>query len=296
MEMHVDNFLRRLYIVMLFVVCLFTTAVLLYRNGSYYVLPETERPYHQKYEQLKPSGIESHAFGIFGSVLIISGVALYSTRKRIRRFSDVGRIKNFLEVHIFLCLFGPTLILFHTTFKFGGLVGVSFWSMSAVVLSGIVGRFLYVQIPKGITGNELTAAELDVENQRLYDMLHVEHGLDDETIQRIDALALPLKPVADLGFMEAMSVFVFQNRGRRRQLRALFRNTHAAAEGQKVMRDVYKIANQRMTLMSRIAFLEQLKRVFHYWHVIHLPFTAILFIILVIHVAVAITFGYTWIW
>jgi len=120
MEMHVDNFLRRLYIVMLFVVCLFTTAVLLYRNGSYYVLPETERPYHQKYEQLKPSGIESHAFGIFGSVLIISGVALYSTRKRIRRFSDVGRIKNFLEVHIFLCLFGPTLILFHTTFKFGG--------------------------------------------------------------------------------------------------------------------------------------------------------------------------------
>ena len=294
--MHVNNFLRRLYLVMLFAVCLFTAAVLLYRNGSYYALPETERPYYERYDSLKPSGIESHAFGIFGSVLIISGVALYSTRKRIRRFSDIGRIKNFLEVHIFLCLLGPTLIVFHTTFKFGGLVGVSFWSMSAVVLSGIVGRFLYVQIPKGIKGNELTAAELEVENRRLYDMLHVEHGLDDETIKQIDALALPSKSVAQLGFMESMNIFFFQNRGRRQQLRALFRNTRAAAEGQKVMHDVYKIARQRMTLMRRIAFLEQLKRIFHYWHVIHLPFTIILFVILIVHVAVAIAFGYTWIW
>ncbi len=47
------------------------------------------------------------------------------------------------------------LVLYHTAFKFGGIVSVSFWSMVLVVLSGVVGRFIYVQIPRTIQGQEL---------------------------------------------------------------------------------------------------------------------------------------------
>ncbi|MBN1199798.1 MAG: hypothetical protein JXA23_10635 [Bacteroidales bacterium] len=38
-------------------------------------------------------------------------------------------------------------MLFHTSFKFGGLVAISFWSMAAVFFSGIIGRFIYIRIP-----------------------------------------------------------------------------------------------------------------------------------------------------
>ena len=62
--------------------------------------------------------------------------------------------------HIFLCTLGPILVLFHTSYKFGGLVVISFWSMVAVFLSGIIGRFIYIQIPRTIEGRELSLNEI----------------------------------------------------------------------------------------------------------------------------------------
>jgi hypothetical protein len=38
-----------------------------------------------------------------------------------------------------------------------------------------------------------------------------------------------------------------------------------------------------------------MKRIFRYWHVIHLPFALIMLIIMAIHVGVVIYFGYLWI-
>jgi hypothetical protein len=287
---------RNLFIFSLFALCLLTALVLVLRNGSYYALPETERPFHLRYEELKPSGIESHGYGVVGSLLLISGVALYSTRKRFRRFSDIGKIKYFLEVHIFLCLLGPTLIIFHTTMKFGGLVGVSFWSMSAVVLSGIVGRYLYVQIPKGIKGNELTSAELAAENQKLYDILHSDFHVDDALIQRIDALAIPPKPVGQMHAGEIFRFFVLDDLTRKRRLKQILTGVRSQTGGKHLSNAIGHAAAQRITLMRRTAFLEQLRSIFHYWHVVHLPFTIILFAILAVHVLVAVALGYTWIW
>lgn len=52
------------------------------------------------------------------------------------------------------------MVLFHTAFKFGGIVAISFWSMVAVVASGVIGRFIYNQIPRSIQGQELTLGEV----------------------------------------------------------------------------------------------------------------------------------------
>ena len=158
------HMVHRIYILILVVTGVLACASILVRNMDYYVLPNYERPFHPRYENLKPSGYESHGIGILGTAMIMAGVVLYSTRKRVKFFSRVGKIKNVLEFHIFLCLLGPMLVMYHTTFKFGGIVAVSFWSMMAVAASGIVGRYLYVQLPKGIHGNELTVKELEEES------------------------------------------------------------------------------------------------------------------------------------
>jgi hypothetical protein len=39
-------------------------------------------------------------------------------------------------------------------------VAISFWSMVAVFLSGIIGRFIYIQIPRTIEGRELSLSEV----------------------------------------------------------------------------------------------------------------------------------------
>ena len=61
------------------------------------------------------------------------------------------------------------------------------------------------------------------------------------------------------------------------------------------MRDVVKIIENELSLNNRIERLQTMQKLFKYWHVAHLPFALIMLIIMVIHVAVTLAFGYKWI-
>ena len=283
------------YVALLIIVGILSGFVLGARGVEYYLTPDKERPFHSDYELLKPTGTYGHGYGIIGSLMIILGVVLYSTRKRVRRFSGLGGIKHYLEFHIFLCLTGPLLVLYHTTFKFGGLVAVSFWSMTAVVLSGLIGRYFYVQIPKGIQGNELSAAEIVAEHQKLAEVLQNQYGISPDILQRLDAIAQPPKPVSAMTLAEVLQFFVLNDLTRRTKLLSAFEIPGKEQPSRALVKQLHRLANRRIILTRRIAFLEQFRQIFHYWHVIHLPFSIVMFVILLIHVGVAVAFGYTWI-
>ncbi|MFA6541088.1 MAG: hypothetical protein WCT99_05740 [Bacteroidota bacterium] len=288
------KYAHQVFIGLLFLVGSAAVLGIAIRNFDYYTLPLEERPFHPRYDELKPSGIESHGYGIIGSTMIIVGVAMYSSRKRIRALRQVGQIRYFLEFHIFLCLVGPLLVLYHTTFKFGGLVAVSFWSMTAVVASGLVGRYLYVQIPKGIQGNELDVKELEESTIQLQKQLETEYGLDEIDIKKIDAIASP-KNQKELSLLSLLLFFIIGDLTLRRRIHKIIRHLHSHSVDPSMIHKVAMVAKERIKLLRRIQFLEQLKYYFHYWHVIHLPFSIIMFLILLVHVGVAVAFGYTWI-
>src|SRR3989339_1699273 len=146
--------LHRIYVWSFIIVGLTVTILLLVDGFSYYSTSIESRFFHPNHNSLKPSGLIGHGLGITGTLMMILGVASYMIRKRKPRLVGYGYLKHWLEFHIFLCSVGPVLILYHTAFKFGGIVSVSFWSMAAVVLSGIIGRFIYLQIPRSIQGKE----------------------------------------------------------------------------------------------------------------------------------------------
>ncbi|MCK9410019.1 MAG: hypothetical protein M0R68_12895 [Bacteroidetes bacterium] len=289
-----NSFVHRFFVFLLLSIGLLSIIVIMARNAEYYMLPDEERPFHPRYDQLKPSGNESHGYGIIGSAMIIIGVVTYSSRKRIRAFNQIGKIKYFLEFHIFLCLFGPLLIMYHTTFKFGGIVAVSFWSMAAVAMSGIVGRYLYVQIPKGIQGNELDIKELELSNDELKRQLMEQFGLDEIDIKKIDALAASQSQQSD-SLISLLLFFIIGDITVRHRVKKIIHHLHGHEVDPSMAAKVVAVAGERIKLLRRIQFLEKLKYYFHYWHVIHLPFSMIMFIILFVHVGVAIAFGYTWV-
>jgi hypothetical protein len=139
---------HKVFVAFLFITSISAVLVIGVRGFHYYATPIPQRPFLADYETMKPSGTYSHGLGIIGSTMIIVGVTMYSTRKRVRALWNLGKLSRWLEVHIFLCLLGPILVLFHTTFKAGGIAAVSLWCMLSVAASGVVGRFLYVQIPR----------------------------------------------------------------------------------------------------------------------------------------------------
>ena len=266
------------------------------RGCDYYTTPVADRPFHSQYDDLKPSGVESHGYGIVGSLMIMTGVAMYSSRKRLAFLRGVGPIRTFLTVHIFLCLLGPSLILYHTTFKFGGLVAVSLWSMMAVVLSGVIGRYLYTQIPKTLQGQEMTEGEMAQESEILRQTLLTSSGMSEEELNRLDALAQSRSGITSRGVLGVLMHALTFDLHRRWQLKVYRQELERSRVSGQLLARLSHLALQRSALRSRMEVLEQSRRIFHLWHVIHLPFTIVMFVILFIHVGVAVAFGYWWVW
>jgi cytochrome b561 len=46
----------------------------------------------------------------------------------------------------------------------------------------------------------------------------------------------------------------------------------------------------------RLAFLRQTEALFGYWHAIHKPFAIVLYLMVGVHIGVAIWLGYAWAW
>ena len=58
---------------------------------------------------------------------------------------------------------------------------------------------------------------------------------------------------------------------------------------------ILKLVKDDMSLTRKIDRLLIMQKLFKYWHVAHLPFALIMLVIVIIHVAVTLAFGYKWI-
>ncbi len=176
---------HKVYIGSMFLILIAVILYIVYSGYSYYNTSLEERFYHADHEILKPNGLLGHGMGIIGSISMVAGVSIYMLRKRKRSLVRVGKLKHWLEFHIFLCTLGPILVLFHTSFKVGGVVAISFWSMIAVVLSGVIGRFIYIQIPRTIEGRELSLNEVRGMKTDIKDILVSKYKLDNNVLDII---------------------------------------------------------------------------------------------------------------
>ncbi|HZM14031.1 MAG TPA: hypothetical protein VFB86_07625 [Bacteroidales bacterium] len=267
--------------------------ILLLINGlEYYRTGLAERAYNSGHDTLKPSGIMGHGLGIFGSLLIIIGVSSYMVRKRYRFMSRTGLVKYWLEFHIFLCTLGPVLILFHTAFKFGGLVAVSFWSMVAVFLSGIAGRFIYLQIPRSIEGRELDLNEVRSMKSSLTEILKSSYGLDDTSYGKIVEL---IEKKTEISSRNLLVSLIRNYNDDRKSVHSVRRELKRINIHGNDYRKIVSLVRTDIKLSRRIERLDSMKNLFKYWHVAHLPFALVMLFIMVIHVGVTILFGYRWI-
>jgi hypothetical protein len=241
---------------------------------SYYSTPLRVRGYHGAHKALRPSGTAGHLLGIAGSLVLLSTLA-YVARKRWKVLSRRGSVPRWLEVHVFFGTFGPVLITLHTSFKFNGLISVAYWSMLLVMLSGFVGRSLYVRIPKTIRGHELTRAEIESRVAALEAELDA-GAVSPSLHEELDRLAN--------GEGSAL-------RRWRTEIR-LRRDLQAGGASPRLADDLVAAARDRGSLLRSISRLERRRKQFQVWHVFHRPLVWVMFLILFVHVAVALYFGY----
>ena len=262
--------------------------VLLIDKGyDYYRLPIEERPFSEVHSTLKPGGMLGHGYGIIGTIMMIVGVFGYMIRKRVKALYRWGRLKYWLEFHIFLCTLGPLLVLFHSAFKFGGLVSISFWSMMAVVLSGFIGRFIYIRIPRTVEGEELSMDDIKNLQNEIKSDLKNNYNLNDDIYNKLVGL---LDDESEQGAVRSFFSFSFNRSDKLSKIKSLLKNEISEDHFNELM----TLVKQEISLNSKIANLNLMKKLFGYWHIIHLPFALIMLIIAIVHVGISIALGYTW--
>jgi hypothetical protein len=283
---------HEIYILTFVVIVLAVFTGLLYLGVPYYNTSIEERFYHPNHDLLKPSGLLGHGLGIFGTLIIIFGVVMYIARKRMKSLQKIGTLKYWLEFHIFLCTIGPVMVLFHTAFKFGGIVSVSFWSMVGVVISGVIGRFIYIQIPRTVEGRELSLNEVRQMKTDIGGTIGGTSGLDKSSIEVILSATQSGVKRAKGSLLRRIVVQYRLDKKSIRDIRVMIKpQVGSSTEYKSIMR----LVTQEISLNNRIDRLTAMQNLFKHWHVAHLPFAIIMLIIMIIHVAITIAFGYRWI-
>ncbi len=205
----------------------------------------------------------------------------------------MGVLRKWLNVHIFFGIIGPLLIILHSTFKLNGLVSVSFWAMIGVALSGVIGRYLYTQIPRTIAGNELTREEAGHQLEELSKRIQNQFGLHSGNGEK---LADVLSEYSDAEGKKSLGTYFVTNLTRFFRLRKTKKKLVSEFKiPVSQIRPLIKLIKQQIIIERRLRFWNVIHKLFHHWHVIHKPFAVIMYIIIFVHIGIAIWLGYTWI-
>lgn len=131
---------------------------LAYRGWSFYRLSLEDRIEHPEYRVLRPSGVLGNGYGWVAAMLVVLNLS-YLVRRRFGN-ARFGSMKTWLDVHVFTGLTAATLVSFHSAFQLRTpIASVSAASLGTVVVTGLLGRFLYALGPGGV--RERLGAALD---------------------------------------------------------------------------------------------------------------------------------------
>jgi len=232
------------------------------------------------------SGFYGHSIGILGFILMLMTETLYSIRKRSRS-ARWGKMSSWLQFHIFTGLVGPYMVLLHTSWKFNGLAGIVFLLTILIVLSGVIGRYIYTAVPRTADGIELEATELE------HQITEIELNLAHWNAAHPEAMrAISPNLSATSETSSASSVFwgrAFTEGWYRlrwwNQTRRL--NAHLRQRAQTLNR----LLGQRRVLHRQISSLMMARRLLSLWHTIHIPIGLALFSLAFVHIIAAIYYA-----
>lgn len=226
-----------------------------------------------------------HLMGWIGSACFIL-MMFYSLRKRLFFMQEAGALSYWLNAHMFLGVVGTVLVTTHTTYKLGGLVSISYYSMMLVAVSGLLGRYLYLQIPRNISGNELRMGEIETLLADINEMIEKFAGDNREILTYFRRISGPPMTgrLGMIGSILAMIKNDIMNFVNVSKIRIELGRIPGLPDSVKKI--LLKLIKKKGKLVRSTNFLETSQRLLHYWHVFHKPFAVIMFLIMFLHILV----------
>jgi hypothetical protein len=234
--------------------------------------------------------------GIVGGSMLLFQLA-YPLRKRVRFMRRAGSAPTWFRLHMILGIVGPILILYHCNFSLGATnSNVALFTMLIVVASGIVGRYFYGKVHRGLHGVRTNLGDLLADAAAMLREVESDVGGASGSIAaRLTAFAeRAMRPRATLAgnFATALWLGISVPFARRRILlasrAAIAANARRRNWSRGERRLHYQLARQHIggfldavVAASELTFYERLLAL---WHVLHMPLFLLLVVTGLVHV------------
>ncbi len=254
---------------------------------DYYALDRAARAEHELHGTIAPGAGGGLALGVLGTGLMLAMLS-YTARKVLVRIRWLGPLDKWLKFHIVCGVMGPVFIVLHSGLQWPtGLIAIAFWCMVLVALSGGFGRYVYGFFPRLANGRSMALTEALSELTELRARLvqatasSRSHAIGEavELVQGLDAQA---DSFADL-LRLALDV-----RRRRQRVRVLLARAELPTP---VYRQAVRDLDEQLDLKRGLEASRVVFRMFRYWHLFHRPLAAAMYVIVALHVLIALLFG-----
>jgi hypothetical protein len=266
-------------------------AALTWRGFDFYRLDLGARAAHKEYRILGPAGRLGHGYGVVATVIIFANL-LYLLRRRFAKYipDSLGTMRTWLVAHAFTGLLGGLLVVFHSAFQLRTAISaVTAISLAVVVVTGIIGYYLYLLVPR---------ADLTPLNTRLTELEPHLPGMVAEVRAYVASIPVSRLPADATLFRTLLTVprWIREARARRRGMDAAVRRdrlTRAVALQEPAL--VRAFVAELAELAAAEVDTHAGTAVMRSWRSTH-RFLALLMIVTVtLHVGIAWYYGFRWV-
>ena len=244
---------------------------------------------------LNPEEGVGYWLGIVGGFLMLL-LLLYPSGKKSALLRRLGMVKHWFRVHMLIGLIGPLLILYHCNFSVDAMNSkVALYSMLGVAFSGIIGRYIYTRIHRGLYGKRANIEELrseisdSLENSRglasiLPGFIRELHSVSAELLgdQFTRSISLKHSLLWTIKYYVVRAKMYFLIRRELRARAILSETLHANTRNLRKTANAY--AAQQVKLMRQVAQISIFERLFSLWHLFHMPLFILLVVSALVHV------------
>jgi Fe-S-cluster-containing hydrogenase component 2 len=221
--------------------------------------------------------------GYLGTALMVLSMA-YLLQRRFGWFHRTATNQFWLDVHLMTGIVGPLFIALHSALRLTTWVSIPFWSMVAVVLSGVLGRYLYTLVPSLTSKHDLAI----LAHRRAITELATDHpAAVDRACEIMEREARRSEAAWQVGLVPLL-LWVLADDLRRIWTRGRDRRALARLAPRKIARQIARRIDRIVVFERRAELAPRGKALLRSWKRVHVPFSIVLLVTMLAHIAIAL--------
>lgn len=275
-------FAPKFFLILGLVICA-SAVYLLLPSWRYYMAPPGQRAISPQHSVLRSSGTYGLGFGALGAALMLINLT-YLLRKRLSSWQWLGHLKSWMAFHVFTGLVAGAMVLLHSTFLLRSALGtLAFWSMTIVLLTGLIGRFIYAHTPRSLKGSELEREEIE-RNLGQYRQRLEKLGMPT---QFFDHVQKPAIYGSDKGLFGSLRTIVVGDRELRKDQTALRDLVSQTPSLRTLSREILPLADRYCQERQWMSRYQELRSLMGGWRFLHRWIAIFLIVAVIFHIGVA---------